>query len=92
MRLIREGYYKDYKYNLYDVHGNTYFSFGAVSINDNGYLLIPSMMEASKVPADEDDRRWSEMNEPLRKDVECLNGEFKQEFAILKNGQRYTNI
>jgi hypothetical protein len=50
------------------------------------------MMEPSKYPVDDDDRRWSEMLESLRKDIECVNGEVKQEFAILKYGPRFSDL
>ena len=50
------------------------------------------MMEPSKRPADVDDYNWTEMLESLRKDVECLFGELKQEFALLKYGTRFTDL
>jgi Plant transposon protein len=50
------------------------------------------MMEPSKRTKSTDDLNWSEMNESLRKDVECLFGILKQEFAILKYGCRFSDL
>jgi hypothetical protein len=49
-------------------------------------------MEPSKHSENDDDYNWSEMNESLRKDSECLFGELKQEFAILKYGSRFNSL
>jgi hypothetical protein len=50
------------------------------------------MMEPSKNPDGVDYHNSSEMLESLRKDVECLFGELKQEFGILKYGSRFNNL
>ena len=50
------------------------------------------MMAPSKRAADVQDYNWSEMLESLRKDIECLFGMMKQEFAILKYGRRFNSL
>ena len=65
---------------------------GAYNLCDNGYHKWSTMMEPSKRPADQDDYNWTEMLESLRKDVEKLFGELKQEFAILKYGSRFNSL
>ena len=51
------------------------------------------MMEPTKhCDGREDEHNWTEMLESLRKDVECLFGELKQEFAILKYGSRFNDL
>ena len=50
------------------------------------------MMAPSKVAVDTQDYNWSEMLESLRKDIECLFGQMKQEFAILKYGSRFNSL
>lgn len=46
------------------------------------------MMEPSKCPSSHAEGYWSEMLESLRKDVECVFGQMKNMFAILKYGSR----
>ena len=50
------------------------------------------MMAPSKREVDVQDYNWSEMLESLRKDIECLFGMMKQEFAILKYGSRFNSL
>ena len=50
------------------------------------------MIEPSKNPIDDWEQNFSEMLESLRKDVECVNGELKQEFAILKYSPRFGDL
>lgn len=49
-------------------------------------------MEPSKHATSDEERDWTKMVESLRKDVECLFGELKQEFAILKYGSRFNSL
>jgi hypothetical protein len=65
---------------------------GAYNLCDNGYHKWSMMMEPSKNPDGVDYHNSSEMLESLRKDVECLFGELKQEFGILKYGSRFNNL
>ena len=62
---------------------------GCYHINDNGYHKWGTSMEPSKAPENEDELRWSEMLESLRKDVECFFGILKNIFSILKYGSRF---
>jgi hypothetical protein len=86
MVSLRKGLYGKYCYELYDENGVLYKTYGAYALCDNGYHHWPTMMNPSKEAQDDDDYNWSEMSESLRKDVECLFGQMKQEFAILKYG------
>jgi hypothetical protein len=62
---------------------------GGYTINDGGYLNWSTMMEPSKTPLTAQERWWSEMLESLRKDVECVFGILKSQYAILKYGSRH---
>jgi hypothetical protein len=92
MMAMKNGMYDENKYNVYDVEGRTITVNGAYNLCDNGYHKWSTMMEPSKRPADQDDYNWTEMLESLRKDVEKLFGELKQEFAILKYGSRFNSL
>lgn len=92
MMAMKKGMYDESKYELYDKDGKLYSAKGAYNLCDNGYHKWSTMMEPSKRPADDDDYNWTEMLESLRKDVEKLFGELKQEFAILKYGSRFNSL
>lgn len=92
MMAMKNGMYDENKYNVYDDEGRTITVNGAYNLCDNGYHKWSTMMEPSKRPADQDDYNWTEMLESLRKDVEKLFGELKQEFAILKYGSRFNSL
>lgn len=92
MVALRNGCYAENTYDIYDADGNVLTVAGCYAICDNGYHKWPTMMEPTKRPRDDDDYNWSEMNESLRKDVECLFGILKQEFAILKYGCRFSSL
>lgn len=92
MMAMKNGLYDANRYELYDEDGNLYTVEGAYNLCDNGYHKWSTMMEPSKRPADADDYNWTEMLESLRKDVEKLFGEMKQEFAILKYGSRFNDL
>jgi hypothetical protein len=92
MVSLRKGLYGKYCYELYDKNGVLYKTYGAYALCDNGYHHWPTMMNPSKDAQDEDDYNWSEMLESLQKDVECLFGQMKQEFAILKYGCRFNSL
>ena len=92
MRAMKNGLYDGNTYQLYDDRGILYTAEGACNLCDNGYHKWSTMMEPSKRPADADDYNWTEMFKSLRKDVECLFGELKQEFAILKYGSRFNDL
>ena len=89
---IRNGKYDDYEYDLYDDSGVKVRCKGGAMIVDGGYMAEPTMMEPTKNPVDDDDSRWSEMVESLRKDIECTFGELKACFAILKYGPRFGDL
>jgi Plant transposon protein len=92
MVAMRDGVYKDHEYSLYDATGNSKVVKGGYCICDNGYLRWPTMMAPSKVAIGAPDYNWSEMLESLRKDIECLFGQMKQEFAILKYDSRFNSL
>ena len=92
MMAMKNGLYDGNSYQIYDDEGVLYTVNGAYNLCDNGYHKWSTMMEPSKRPADENDYNWTEMLESLRKDVECLFGELKQEFAILKYGSRFNDL
>lgn len=92
MMEMKNGMYSSYGYELYDKDGNLYKTYGGYSLCDNGYHKWFTMMNPSKIALDDDDYNWSEMLESLRKDVECLFGEMKQEFAVLKYGCRFSSL
>jgi Plant transposon protein len=92
MVSMRNGVYSEYEYLLYDADGYPNVVKGGYCICDNGYLKWPTMMAPSKGRADDPDWDWSEMLESLRKDIECLFGQMKQEFAILKYGSRFNSL
>lgn len=92
MMEMRNGKYSSYCYELYDKDGNLYKNYGGYSLCDNGYHKWSTLMNPSKLASDNDEFNWSEMLESLRKDVECLFGEMKQEFAILKYGCRFSSF
>ena len=92
MMAMKNGLYDANTYELYNDEGILYTVEGAYNLCDNGYHKWSTMMEPSKRPADVDDYNWTEMLESLRKDVECLFGELKQEFAVLKYGTRFNDL
>ena len=92
MVRMREGCYASHAYQLYDAEGDLKNVQGGYCICDNGYLKWPTMMAPSKIAVDVQDYNWSEMLESLRKDIECLFGMMKQEFAILKYGSRFSSL
>jgi hypothetical protein len=92
MMNMRNGLYSANRYQIYDENGVLMTVEGAYNLCDNGYHKWATMMEPSKRPADQDDYNWTEMLESLRKDVECLFGQMKQEFAILKYGCRFNDL
>ena len=92
MVSMKEGCYSSYQYSLYDAEGTSQLVKGGYAICDNGYLKWPTMMAPSKTAVDDQDYNWSEMLESLRKDIECLFGMMKQEFAILKYGSRFNSL
>ena len=89
---VRGGKYDGYVYDLYDIEGNVFSAKGGAILLDNGYLQIPCMMEPSKWASSQWEIKWSEMAESLRKDIECLNGELKSGFGILKYGPRFGDL
>ena len=89
---MRDGCYSDYEYYLYDKNGNSKLVKGGYCICDNGYLKLPTMMPPTKSWVSDMEYNWSEMLESLRKDIECLFGQMKQEFAILKYGSRFNSM
>ena len=92
MTAMRDGCYKDFRYSVYDKNGQRIVVRGAYALSDNGYHPWPSLMYPSKVAQSPEDSNWSEMLESLRKDIECLFGQMKQEFAILKYGSRFNSL
>ena len=89
MIKIKNGFYKDYKVNIYSKDGNLEVLEGIHTINDNGYKDCIYMMEPTKGGSSKpEERAWSKMVESLRKDVECTFGIVKQVFGILKYGYR----
>ena len=92
MTAMRDGCYKDFRYSVYDKNGQRTVVRGAYALSDNGYHPWPSLMYPSKVAQSPEDSNWSEMLESLRKDIECLFGQMKQEFAILKYGSRFNSL
>jgi Plant transposon protein len=89
---MRNGCYSDYEYHVYDESGNLNLVKGGYCICDNGYLKWPTMMPPTKTWVSDMEYNWSEMLESLRKDIECLFGQMKQEFAILKYGSRFNSM
>jgi Plant transposon protein len=89
---MRNGCYSDYEYHVYDESGNLKLVKGGYCICDNGYLKWPTMMPPTKTWVSDMEYNWSEMLESLRKDIECLFGQMKQEFAILKYGSRFNSM
>ena len=92
MMAMKNGMYEKNTYEIYNEEGKIITVSGAYNLCDNGYHKWSTMMEPSKRPVDQDDYNWTEMLESLRKDVEKLFGELKQEFAILKYGSRFNSL
>ena len=92
MMAMKNGMYDDNSYDKYNDDGVMMSVKGAYNLCDNGYHKWSTMMEPTKRPVDQDDYNWTEMLESLRKDVEKLFGELKQEFAILKYGSRFNDM
>ena len=92
MTAMRDGCYKDFRFSVYDKDGKRIVVCGAYALSDNGYHPWPSLMYPSKVAKSQKDANWSEMAESLRKDIECLFGQMKQEFAILRYGSRFNSL
>ena len=92
MTSMRDGCYQDFRYSVYDKDGERKTVSGAYALCDNGYHPWPCLMYPSKIAKGEADFNWSEMLESLRKDIECLFGQMKQEFAILKYGSRFNSL
>jgi DDE superfamily endonuclease len=92
MTAMRDGCYDVFQYQLYDGKGGKVTMNGAYALCDNGYHPWPCLMYPSKDSISDADTDWSEMLESLRKDIECLFGQMKQEFAILKYGSRFNSL
>ena len=89
---MRRGKYKSYTSEIFNSDGDLITLTDVHLINDNGYIKIACMMNPMKFPTTEEERRWSEMMESLRKDIECFFGELKKMFAIIKYGSRFPNM
>jgi hypothetical protein len=91
MVSMRNGVYSEYEYLLYDAEEISNVVKGGYC-RDNGNLKWPTMMAPSKGRAEDPDWDWSEILESLRKDIECLFGQMKQESAILNDGSRFNML
>ena len=88
---MKNGCYADHTYMIYDANGVLIEVHNAYAICDNGYHKWAILMEPSK-HCEGDEYDFSEMLESLRKDIECVFGQAKQEFAILKYGSRFNSL
>lgn len=86
---IKNGAYAHIRTTIFNKLGEEVILKGMHHINDNGYHHWATSMEPSKHSTSDEEYRWSEMLESLRKDVECYFGILKQIFAILKYGCRF---
>jgi hypothetical protein len=71
MKLIKEGEYSAYQFQIYDSLGNLIHMSDVHTINDNGYSDCVHMMEPSKHAHSNAERVWSKMVESLRKVLIC---------------------
>ena len=65
---------------------------GAYTLCDNGYLFRSTNVPPMKHPVYQDECRWSEWTESLRKYVEYCFGILKKRWRILKTGVRQREI
>lgn len=75
-----------------DVLGAKHTRKGAYLLSDNGYTRTPTLVMPVKFDPDLELKRWSEMCESLRKDVECTFGILKGRWRILKAGIRMHGV
>jgi len=81
-------------FEVHDKHGNVTQVAGLYLLSDNGYHKWRCLQCPMKIAHDYDElyyRKWSEMCESLRKDVECTFGILKVRFEILSGGIRLQN-
>ena len=84
---VKKGLYKQTT-EVFDRNGSIKTMKGGFLICDNGYHHWATLMPPTKVALSDEEFKWSEMCESLRKDIECTFGILKQMFAILKYGCR----
>ena len=65
---------------------------GCFLIVDNGYIKWSTTVPPTKNPVTEQEFRWSEWLESLRKDVKCTFGILKGRWQILKSGTQIYGI
>jgi hypothetical protein len=84
------------KFELFekDQNGNvlTIKYSGPYLIVDNGYLSWSTTLPPSKCPATQQELKWSNWLESIRKDVECTFGILKGRWRILKTGVRLHGV
>jgi hypothetical protein len=81
-KALMSGSMEHIPYLLYDAQGQLIKVQGAYLIADAGFLRVGCMIDPTHAFWSQDEVRWSEFLESIRKDVECF-------FGILKNRFRY---
>jgi hypothetical protein len=97
IRGIHEGkYLSDVEFELYEKDDNgAVFSVkyrGAWVLVDNGYLAWSTTIPPMKKTFIQNEIRWSQWLESMRKDVECTFGILKGRWRILKAGVRVHGV
>ena len=93
VHLVRNGWFKDVKWNYYDTDGQIREDRGVYLICDNGYHRWPTSIS----PYERSDNTtiegfFSTNLESVRKDVECTFGILKKRWNMLNAGLHYRDI
>mmetsp|Transcript_3458 Transcript_3458/g.7882 ORF Transcript_3458/g.7882 Transcript_3458/m.7882 type:complete len:412 (+) Transcript_3458:205-1440(+) len=75
-------------YKLFKLDGSTVEMHRPYVLCDGGYNHWATMMPPFGATSKPAERRWGEMLESVRKDVECTFGILKSRFRILRHGMR----
>jgi hypothetical protein len=87
INLVRNSWYKNVEWKLYDEHGNMREDMGVYFICDGGYICWPELICPYKhEPVSSKKGYFSSKIESVRKDVECVFGIIKKRWRILDYG------
>ena len=93
MRKIRNEWYKDVVWELFDIHGGVNSSCGVYLVCIGGYLHWQTLISPYKGESCSSCKGYFRTNlESVRKDVECTYGILKKQWRILEYGIQYRDI
>ena len=93
INLVRNSWYKNVAWQLYDEHGNEREDMGVYFICDGGYICWPELICPYKhKPVLSKKGYFSSKIESVQKYVECVFGIIKKRWRILDYGIRFRDV